>query len=46
MLCEGFLGVKPHFELWRYFFFVSPQKKKEKKGEDLSVPIGCASIHL
>ena len=22
-LCEGFLGISPHFDLWRYFFVVS-----------------------
>jgi len=20
VLCEGYLGIEPHFELWRYFF--------------------------
>jgi hypothetical protein len=47
-LCEGFLGIKPHFELWKYFFFVELQKKieKEKKKPDLAVPMGCASIRL
>jgi hypothetical protein len=30
-------GVEPHFELWKYFFAVSLQKKREKKGEDLPV---------
>ena len=20
--CEGYLGIKPHFELWKYFFAV------------------------
>jgi len=20
--CEGYLGIKPHFELWKYFFVV------------------------
>ena len=44
-LCEGYLGIKPHFELWRYFFFVSLQKKRERSG-DLSVPMGSACIHL
>jgi hypothetical protein len=39
------LGVEPHFKLWKYFFTVSLQKKREKKGEDLLVLIGCASIH-
>jgi hypothetical protein len=23
MLCEGYLGIEPHFELWKYFFTVS-----------------------
>ena len=22
-LCEGFLGISPHFDLWRYFFAVT-----------------------
>ena len=22
-LCEGFLGISPHFDLWRYFFTVT-----------------------
>ena len=21
-LCEGYLGIKPHFKLWKYFFAV------------------------
>jgi hypothetical protein len=29
-LCEGYLGIEPHFEMWRYFFTVSLYKKKEK----------------
>jgi hypothetical protein len=27
MLCEGFLWIEPHFELWRYFFAISFVKK-------------------
>ena len=23
MLCKGFLGISPHFDLWRYFFTVN-----------------------
>ena len=45
MLCEGYLGIKPYFELWRYFFSVSLLKKRERSG-DLSVPMGSACIHL
>ena len=45
MLCEGYLGIEPHFELWRYFFSVSLHKKRDRAG-DLSVPMGYAGIHL
>ena len=31
-LCMGFLGISPHFDLWRYFFTVTLQKKREKSG--------------
>ena len=27
-LCEGFLGIDPHFDLWRYFFSVSLSRRK------------------
>jgi hypothetical protein len=29
MLCEGFLGIEPHFKLWRYFFTVSLVQKRD-----------------
>jgi hypothetical protein len=45
-LCEGCLGIEPHFVLWRYFFSVSLLKKREKNGPDLLVPMGCTCIHL
>ena len=44
-MCMGYLGIEPHFELWRYFFSISLIKKKER-GQETSVPMGCASIHL
>jgi len=44
-LCEGFLGISPHFDMWLYFFAVNLLKKREKR-QELSVPVGCASIHL
>ena len=44
-LCEGFLGIDPHFDLWRYFFTVSLSKRKIG-GKDVSMPMGCASVHL
>ena len=44
-MCKGYLGIEPHFKLWRYFFSISLIKKKER-GRDTSVPMGCAGIHL
>ena len=47
VLCEGFMGISPHFNLWRYFFAVSLQKKREKGGrQELHMPMGCTSIQL
>jgi hypothetical protein len=47
-LYEGYLGIEPHFELWKYFFAVELQRKKmeKKKSANLAVPMGCASIRL
>ena len=44
-LCEGFLGIDPHFDLWRHFFTVSLSKRRVG-GKEVSVPMGCASIRL
>ena len=44
-LYEGFLGISPHFDLWRYFFAVNLSKKRVGK-QELSMPMGCANIHL
>jgi len=44
-LCEGFLGISPHFDLWQSFFAVTLLKKWEKKRE-LSMLAGCADISL
>ena len=47
MLCEGFLGISAHFDLWRYFFAVNLQKKREKGGkQELHTLMGCTGIHL
>ena len=46
-LCEGFLGISPHFDLWRYFFAITLQKKREKSDrQELHMPMGCAGIQL
>ena len=39
VLCEGYLGIEPHFELWKYFFAIELQMKERKK-LDLVVPNG------
>ena len=44
-MCEGYLGIEPHFELWRYFFVISLHRKKDRAREIL-VPMGCTGIHL
>jgi Putative gypsy type transposon len=44
-LCEGYLGIEAHFDLWRYFFCVDLCKKAVKKVQ-VPVPVGCASIRL
>ena len=41
-LCEGYIGIEPHFELWKYFFAVELQKKEKNKLD----PMGCVSIRL
>jgi len=46
-LCERFLGISPHFDLWRYFFAVSLQRKREKGGrQELHMLMGCVGIQL
>ena len=42
-LCEGFWGISPHFDLWRYFFAITFLKKREKK-QELNMPMGCVGI--
>ena len=44
-LCEGLLGISPHFDLWWYLFIVNLLKKRVGK-QELSMPVGCAGIHL
>ena len=44
-LCEGFLGISPHFNLRRHFFAITLQKKREKGDrQELHMPIGCTGI--
>ena len=46
VLCEGYLGIKPNFALWRHFFSASVFLKTMKKGEMVPVPIGSCSIQV
>ena len=39
------MGIDPHFDLWRYLLAVNLLKKRTGK-QELSVPVGCAGIHL
>ena len=44
-LCEGFLAISSHFNLWRYFFTVTLQKKREKScRQELHITMGCTGI--
>ena len=43
-MCEGYLGIEPHFELWRYFFSISLIKKE--RGRETPVLMGRVGIHL
>ena len=44
-LCDGYLGIEPHFKLWRYFFSASLLKKRDR-ARDLPVSMGYAGIYL
>jgi hypothetical protein len=47
VLCEGYLGISPHFDLCRHFFAINLLKVKWKDGElDRFQPRGCTGIHL
>lgn len=45
-LCEGFLGVGPCLDLFRYFFSASLYRRRGADGELLPVDIGSVGIHL
>jgi hypothetical protein len=46
-LCAGYLGIRPYFNLWRYFFTVALLKTKGKHGRpDHHLPVGCGGVHL
>ena len=44
-LCEGFLGISPHFDLWQYLFTVNLLKMWVGK-QEVHALVGCTGIHL
>jgi hypothetical protein len=45
-LCEGFLGIMPRWDLWRYFFTAELRKERMLDQTEAPLPMGCVSIHL
>jgi hypothetical protein len=45
-LCEGYLGIKPNFALWKYYFYTTIFYKTMKKGETVLVRIDSCAIQL
>jgi hypothetical protein len=45
-LCEGYLGIKPNFTLWKYYFCTTVFYNKVKKGETVPVCICSYAIQL
>jgi hypothetical protein len=45
-LCEGYLGIKPNFALWKYYFYATVFYKTVRRGETVLVRIGSCMIQL
>jgi hypothetical protein len=43
-LCEGYLGIRPNFALWKYYFCDTVLLKSVRRGESVSVRIGSYAI--
>jgi hypothetical protein len=43
-LCEGYLGIKPNFALWKYYFCATVFLKTVRRGETVLVRIGSCVI--
>jgi hypothetical protein len=43
-LCEGYLGIKPNFTMWKYCFYATVFLKTVRRGEMVPVPIGSCAI--
>jgi hypothetical protein len=45
-LCEGYLGIRPNFALWKYYFCAIVFLKIVRRGEMASVRIRSCAIQL
>jgi hypothetical protein len=45
-LCERYLGIKPNFTLWKYYFYATVFFKTVRRGEMVPVHIGSCVIQL
>jgi hypothetical protein len=45
-LCESFLGIEPHWILWKFLFFLRPSVALSRKPElDGAVISACSEVH-
>jgi hypothetical protein len=45
-LYEGYLGIRPNFALWKYYFCATVFLKTVGRGETVPVRIGSCAIQL
>jgi hypothetical protein len=45
-LCEGYLGIRPNFALWKYYFCATIFLKTVKRGKTVPVRISSCAIQL
>jgi hypothetical protein len=43
-LCEGYLGIRPNFALWKYYFCTTVFLKSVRRGKSVPVRIGSYAI--
>jgi hypothetical protein len=46
VLCKGYLGIEPHFDLWWYFFCVGLHMRREHGRSEVTTMMGCVGIRL
>jgi hypothetical protein len=45
-LCEGYLGIRPNFALWKYYFCATVFLKSVRRGELVPMCIGSCAIQI